>query len=456
MSKPVSKSVSKQASAVPHPLHVGQLRRRARRRSEYLFRAVGVAAIVLALLILANLIWAIVKFATPGFFRYEVQLPVTFHAELILDSDGSLPTNASGEPDVSETAMKRVLRAAYAELLAMPVALRSEADIATREIHSGKVPRQLQALVNANPELIGTRQDLWFYVDSYTQVYLLGRAGTISESSQVTLEEAAMIDRLQETGQFRRLFDWGLITRPDSRSDVEFAGLRDAIIGSLLMVLVVAVVAISLGVLTAVFLEEFAPKNRLTDLIEININNLAAVPSIVFGILGLAIFVPMTQLLGGRSAPLVGGLVLSLMTLPTVIIATRAALLAVPPSFKQAAIGMGASKMQAVFQFVLPRALPGIVTGSTIGLAQAIGETAPLLMIGMNNFVIKNEIPLGLGLFKEPFPALPTTIFLWASYADPLLSRYKANAAIVILLLLVFTFLAIATYIRRRANSANS
>jgi phosphate transport system permease protein len=139
-----------------------------------------------------------------------------------------------------------------------------------------------------------------------------------------------------------------------------------------------------------------------------------------------------------------------------VIIATRAALLAVPPSFKQAAIGMGASKMQAVFQFVLPRALPGIVTGSTIGLAQAIGETAPLLMIGMNNFVIKNEIPLGLGLFKEPFPALPTTIFLWASYADPLLSRYKANAAIVILLLLVFTFLAIATYIRRRANSANS
>ena len=240
-------------------------------------------------------------------------------------------------------------------------------------------------------------------------------------------------------------FNTYLFTNADSR-EPELAGVKGALYGSILTMIITMFLSVPIGVFTAVYLEEYAPKNRFTDLIEVNINNLAAVPSIVFGLLGLAVFINAFGL--PRSAPLVGGLVLSLMTLPTVIIATRAALKAVPPSIRQAALGIGASKTQSVFHHVLPLAAPGILTGSIIGLAQALGETAPLLMIGMVAF-IADAPSLGLAGFTEPATVMPVQIFLWSDGAERAFEARTA-AAILILLALMISFNAVAIYLRRR------
>lgn len=265
-------------------------------------------------------------------------------------------------------------------------------------------------------------------------------AGRLITDRQIVWSRA-----LEERGFVELKFNTLLFTNADSR-EPELAGLRGAFIGSVLTMIITMALAVPVGIGAAIYLEEFAPKNRFTELIEVNINNLAAVPSIVFGLLGLAVFLNTWGL--PRSAPLVGGMVLALMTLPTVIISSRAALKAVPPSIREAALGVGASKTQAVFHHVLPLAAPGMLTGSIIGLAQALGETAPLLMIGMVAFVA-DAPTLGLPGFVEPATVLPVQIFIWASSAERAYEGLTA-AAIIALLGVMVILNAAAIYLRRR------
>lgn len=271
------------------------------------------------------------------------------------------------------------------------------------------------------------------------------RIETPGGGRRITDAQIAWTRALEERGLVTSGINWLLFTNADSR-EPELAGVRGAIIGSVLTMIVTMLMAVPVGVGTAIYLEEFAPKNRFTDIIEVNINNLAAVPSIVFGLLGLAVFINLFGM--PRSAPLVGGFVLALMTLPTVIISSRAALKAVPPSIREAALGVGASRTQAVFGHVLPMAMPGIMTGSIIGLAQALGETAPLLMIGMVAF-IADPPTLGMSGFTEPATVMPVQIFLWSSGAERAFEA-KTAAAILILLVLMILFNAVAIYMRRR------
>jgi phosphate transport system permease protein len=253
--------------------------------------------------------------------------------------------------------------------------------------------------------------------------------------------QMAWIDRFQELGRLEKRFNTTFFTAGDSR-EPELAGIRGAVAGSVYTLLVTLVLSFPIGVAAAVYLEEFAPRNRWTDLIEVNINNLAAVPSIVFGLLGLAVFLNFFGL--PRSVPLVGGLVLTLMTLPTIIIASRAALKSVPPSIREAALGVGASRNQMVMHHVLPLALPGMLTGTIIGMAQALGETAPLLMIGMVAFIV--DIPGG---FTDPSTVLPVQIFLWADSPERAFLE-RTSAAIMVLLAFLVTMNAAAVFLRKK------
>lgn len=264
---------------------------------------------------------------------------------------------------------------------------------------------------------------------------------TPEANRRVSDREVAWLERLREQGLVQRRFNWAFFTSGDSR-EPELAGIRGALVGSALMLLVTLVLCLPIGVAAAIYLEEFAPKNRLTELIEVNINNLAAVPSIVFGLLGLAVFLNYAGL--PRSAPLVGGLVLALLVLPTIIIASRAALKAVPPSIKEAALGVGASHQQAIFHHVLPLAMPGIMTGTIIGMAHALGETAPLLMIGMVAFIV--EVPTGL---TDAATALPVQIYLWSDLPE-IAFQSKTAAAIIVLLLFLFVMNGAAIVLRKR------
>ncbi len=249
----------------------------------------------------------------------------------------------------------------------------------------------------------------------------------------------AFLEQLKKNGAIERHFNWVFFSSGDSR-EPELAGIRGALMGSFLTLAVTLFLCLPIGVMAAIYLEEFAPKNRMTDIIEININNLAAVPSIVFGLLGLAVFLNLFGM--PRSAPVVGGLVLALLVLPTIIIASRAALKAVPPSIKEAALGVGASKQQAIFHHVLPLAMPGIMTGSIIGMAHALGETAPLLMIGMIAFIV--DVPQS---FTEAATVLPVQIFLWSDLPEP---AFQAKTAAAIIILLIFLFLMNGTAILLR------
>ena len=258
---------------------------------------------------------------------------------------------------------------------------------------------------------------------------------------KVTDQEVAFLERFKEQGKVQRNFNWMFFTAGDSR-EPELAGIRGALFGTALTLLVTLSLCVPIGVLSAVYLEEFAPKNRLTALIEVNINNLAAVPSIVFGLLGLAVFLNFMNL--PRSAPLVGGLVLALLVLPTIIIAARAALKAVPPSIKEAALGVGASHQQAVFHHVLPLAMPGIMTGTIIGMAHALGETAPLLMIGMVAFIV--DVPTG---FTDSATVLPVQIYLWSDLPE-VAFQAKTAATIMVLLMFLFVMNGMAIWLRKK------
>lgn len=264
---------------------------------------------------------------------------------------------------------------------------------------------------------------------------------TPESNRKVSDQDVAFLERFRELGVVHRDFNWLFFTSGDSR-EPELAGIRGALVGTALTLLVTLMLCVPIGVLAAVYLEEFAPKNKLTALIEVNINNLAAVPSIVFGLLGLAVFLNFFAL--PRSAPLVGGLVLALLVLPTIIIAARAALKAVPPSIKEAALGVGASHQQAVFHHVLPLAMPGIMTGTIIGMAHALGETAPLLMIGMIAFIV--DVPTGL---TDAATVLPVQIYLWSDLPE-VAFQAKTAATIIVLLLFLFVMNGMAIWLRKK------
>jgi len=301
----------------------------------------------------------------------------------------------------------------------------------------------IRDLVISQPELIGTTTEIWLRAHSEAGSYLKGQVDTETPESdrRVKNDQMAWLDQLVKEGRTESRFNATFFTQGDSR-EPELAGIKAALYGSFFTLLVTFFIAFPVGVFAAVYLEEFAPRNRLTDLIEININNLAAVPSIVFGLLGLAVFINFFEL--PRSAPLVGGIVLSLMTLPTIIITSRAAIQAVSPSIREAAMGVGASKLQTVFHHVLPVAMPGILTGAIIGMAQALGESAPLLMIGMVAFIM--DVPGGV---TDSSTVLPVQIFLWADSPERGFME-KTSAAIMVLMGFLILMNGLAVYLRKR------
>jgi len=297
--------------------------------------------------------------------------------------------------------------------------------------------------VAADPSLVGSTITLEVPASSNVDMLIKGNIDpTIDESLRpISDAQVRWVESLQKTDRLHTRFNKALFTNGDSR-DPELAGIKGALMGSFYMLIVTVALAFPIGVAAAIYLEEFAPKSRWSDLIEVNINNLAAVPSIVFGLLGLAVFINWMAL--PRSAPLVGGLVLSLLTLPVIIIASRAAIQSVPPSIREAALGLGASRMQVVFHHVLPLALPGMLTGTIIGMSRALGESAPLLMIGMVAFIV--DVPGG---FTDPATALPVQVYLWADSPERAFAE-RTSAAIIVLLGFLLIMNLAAVIIRKR------
>ncbi len=414
-----------------------------RNAAEARFRAFGLLAIVTALLALVWLLAAILSAGLPAFRQSFVTFPVTLDAA-VLDEKGSR--------DPADLA--KVTTVGYAKLLGASLVAAVEAEgidtagLTPREIAgllSEQSPATLRDMILADPALIGRTVAFTALASGRIDGYYKGRVTMESARLDANVQPGQLVlaDALKEKGMLRQSFNPGFLTMPDaSDKRPEAAGLGVAILGSLYMMIVVLALSLPIGVAASVYLEEFAPKNRLTDIIEVNIANLAAVPSIVYGILGLAVFINFAGL--PQSAPIVGGLVLTLMTLPRIIIPTRAALKAVPPSIRDAALGVGASKLQTVFHHVVPLALPGILTGMIIGLAQALGETAPLLLIGMVAFV--RDLPGGL---FDPASALPVQVYNWTQRGDPGFVE-RASGAIIVLLVFLLVMNALAILLRRR------
>lgn len=425
-------------------------RRHARERR---FRRLGLGAVILGMGLVAILFASILMRGVPAFWQATFTLDVHFDPEVIRVE--AKPERAPGESEAdfhqrdlawqSQVGMvnwQQLLdRALMAEL--GEVEARQARDL--RALIASGERFALRDRFIEDPDLLGQTRSLKLLASANVDVWLKGNIDRSlpDHQQQLSAQTRAWADALHDRGVITNAFSTALFLNPDSRSSLASAGLAGAFMGSLFMMLVVILLAVPLGVASAIYLEEFAPRNRLTDLIEININNLAAVPSIVFGLLGAAIFIGYLGL--PLSAPLVGGLVLTLMTLPTIIIATRAALRSIPGSIRQAALGIGASRVQTVFHHVLPLALPGILTGSILGVAQALGETAPLLLIGMNAFVA--NVP---GTPLEQSTALPVQIYLWQGNELRNFFEARTSAAIIVLLGLMLSLNALAIWLRKR------
>ncbi len=392
-----------------------------RHRAERRFRLYGVAAISVALAMLASIIVSLIIMGQSAFRQSEIDLPIVFDADIIY-ADGEQTKQALYGADYQKLA-RNALRKLFPD-----VKKRRDKKRLYKLLSPG-AGFVLRSIVLADPTIIGQTRRLSLPISDDADLYVKGQVDTnLAENErQINDRQIGWIDELLKKGLIELRFNSRFFTDGDSR-EPEMAGIMGAIKGSFYTLLVCFLLSFPVGVLASIYLEAFAPKNRLTDFIEININNLAAVPSIVFGLLGLAVFLNFLGL--PRSAPLVGGMVLALMTLPTVIIAARAALRAVPPSIFQAALGLGATRMQAVFHHVLPLAMPGVMTGAIIGLAQALGESAPLLMIGMIAFIV--DIPASV---VDPATTLPVQIFLWADSPE---RAFVAKTAAGILVLLAF------------------
>lgn len=421
--------------ARPARRDIGLKRRYAAERR---FRFYGIAAILTGLAFLVILLWTVVGQGYTAFWQTQIRLPITF-SQSVLDPRGTGGTDTAA---LRMANYPQLVRDAIVERLGLDPDNRADVTLANAMVSQG-VRQQLAAIVLDDLSVIGTTRDVWIYANSPVDSAVKGQFDlSIPEDRRpVKDRQLQWIAQLEEAGDLQQRFNTGLFTFGAS-SRAETAGVGVALIGSLYMMGIVLALALPIGVAASIYLEEFAPKNRLTDLIEVNINNLAAVPSIVYGLLGLAVFVNYFGL--PRSVPLVGGLVLTLMTLPTIIIATRAALKAVPPSIRAAALGLGASRTQMVFHHVLPLAMPGILTGTIIGLAHALGETAPLLLIGMVAFVANYPAtPM------DPATALPVQIYMWANEAERAFVE-RTSGAIIVLLLFLAVMNITAILLRRR------
>jgi phosphate transport system permease protein len=412
-----------------HHTEAAAARRRRRHAADRRLRLYGLVAISLALGMLGILVASLMVTGAPALTQthVEVDFPI---AEANVDAENLADSN-----------WRAIVQAGVEDLLAdidVPAEPRQLSQILTNNTQF-----EVRNAVLRNPEVVGGILTLDVPAsDPYDQLAkgLVDR-DTPEARRRVNDEQIAWFDALEEQGRVSRPLNWGLFTNADSRFP-EIAGLAGAMVGSFYVLLVCFLVSLPVGIAAAIYLEEFAPKNRITDVIEVNINNLAAVPSIIFGLLGLAVFIQIFGL--PRSVPLVGGLVLALMTLPTIIIVTRNALKAVPPSIREAAFGVGASRHQVVLHHVLPLALPGIMTGTIIGMAQALGETAPLLLIGMNAFITSPP-----GGILDPSTTLPTQVFIWADSPERgFVSR--TSAGILVLLMFLITMNALAIFLRQR------
>ncbi|MGX1309713.1 phosphate transport system permease protein [Amorphus suaedae] len=423
-----------------------------RKRAEVRFRAIGLTALLLGIAFVGILFGSILYKGLPAFWQATVHLEVYFDPEIIKVPEKPVQTADQSPAEFIEELQSwqrklafvnwnKIVQNAFAELI--PAAAEDPRS-ALGMVASGERVR-LRDLVMNDPSLIGQRREVSLTASANVDVWLKGNIDRDlpQSSQQLSANQQQWADALYDRGVITMDFATGLFTNTDSRSSPATAGLAGAFVGSFMMMLIVMFLAVPVGVCAAVYLEEFAPTNRLTDLVEVNINNLAAVPSIVFGLLGASIFINYLGL--PLSAPLVGGLVLSLMSLPTVIIAARASLRAVPPSIRQAALGVGASPMQAMFHHTLPVAVPGMLTGAIISIAQALGETAPLLLIGMNAFVASvPSTPL------DQSSALPVQIYLWQGNEMRNFFESRTSAAIIVLLALMICLNAIAIFLRHR------
>ncbi|WGV16750.1 phosphate ABC transporter permease PstA [Fuscovulum ytuae] len=422
-------------------------RTRRRNASERRFRLLGLSAVGVGLLALVVLLSSVLGNGLSAFRQTWITIPVTLDAA-VLDKQGN--RNPDEMAKVTTLGYGKLLEKALVDALAekgIPTDALTEKEVTG--LLSKEAPADLRTEVLADPSLVGQTITFRALATSRIDGYLKGRVTRESAARDANVSPAQLdlADRMGEAGLMGMGFNAGFLTRPDaSELRPEAAGLGVAILGSAYMMIVVLVLSLPIGVAASIYLEELAPKNRWTDLIEINIANLAAVPSIVYGILALALFINILGL--PQSAPLVGGLVLTLMTLPTIIIATRASLKAVPPSIRDAALGVGASKMQAIFHHVLPLAMPGILTGTILGLARALGESAPLLLIGMVAFVRDFPAAPPAG-FLDPAAALPVQVYSWTQRADPAFVE-RASGAIIVLLAFLLAMNALAIILRRR------
>ncbi|MEH6773753.1 MAG: phosphate ABC transporter permease PstA [Cereibacter changlensis] len=439
-------------ASIPHtPARVSLIapdeRTRKRNAAERRFRAYGLAAVGVGLLALVVLMTSILGNGLSAFRQTYVTIEATLDPA-ILDPKGQ--RNPDDLAKVSTIGYGRQIDAAVSAAVARAgIPTDGLTDKQMSGILSKEAPAQLRNKVLADPSLIGQTVPLRMLANGRVDGFFKGRVSLASAEldSNTSPEQLELAGAMRAAGLMEVGFNLGFITWPDaSELRPEAAGLGVAMLGSAYMMIIVLVLALPLGVAASIYLQEFAPRNRWTDLIEVNIANLAAVPSIVYGILGLAIFINFAGL--PQSAPVVGGLILTLMTLPTIIIATRASLDAVPPSIRDAALGVGASKMQSVFHHVLPLALPGIMTGTIIGMARALGETAPLLLIGMVAFVRDYPAAPPEGFF-DPASALPVQVYQWTQRADPAFVE-RASGAIIVLLVVLMLMNTAAIILRRR------
>jgi phosphate transport system permease protein len=419
-----------------------------RNAAEFRFKLYGLFAIFISLATLAFMLFTIFHDGVSSFRQTTFEFDVKLSAET-LDPKGA--RNPEQMAKVTTIGYKRVLDKSLTDYLAargIDLMGVSEKDLAA--FISGDAPGRLREMVLDDPKLIDQTIRFSTFATGRIDGYFKGRVTMESAKldSNISPEQLMLADRMAEAGMLKQKFNWLFFTNSDaSDTRPESAGLGVAILGSLYMMLLVVVMALPIGVAAAIYLEEFAPTNRFTDLIEVNISNLAAVPSIVFGILGLAVFINFAGL--PASSTIVGALVLTLLSLPTIIIATRASLRAVPPSIRAAALGIGASRVQTVFHHVLPLAMPGIMTGTILAMATALGETGPLLLIGMVAFVVTPPASPLDGGFLDPATALPVQVYSWASRSDPAFIE-RASGAIIVLLAFLLVMNIAAIILRRR------
>lgn len=403
-----------------------------RHRRERIFQFAGLLATTVGVIFLGVFFADLIGKGWTAFVQTFVELEVEFNEDVIAPG---------GELDLTYADFDGLVRAGLRDQFP-EVAERNDRRELYRLVSIG-AGYQMRDMIAEDPELLGSTQVIWVPASSTVDMLIKGNIdSTLDESLRpISDKQIVWVEALQDAGKLETRFNQALFSNGDSR-EPELAGIKGALMGSFYMLIVTVVLAFPIGVAAAIYLEEFAPRNRWSDLIEVNINNLAAVPSIVFGLLGLAVFINWLAI--PRSAPLVGGLVLSLLTLPVIIIASRAAIKAVPPSIREAALGLGASQMQVVFHHVLPLALPGMLTGTIIGMSRALGESAPLLMIGMVAFIV--DVPAG---FSDPATALPVQIYLWADSPERAFAE-RTSAAIIVLLGFLLVMNLTAVIIRKR------